>query len=336
MIKQFWIGWVWGLCLFVAIGSSGAHTLPAIAGPITVQAVSIPIDPLHPSNNSVGDLTYIGGLVLTSNAPEFGGFSGLEISSDGKQLTAISDRGYWLTADIRAEGAEGAEGNVPKGLDNVRMAPLLTSTKLPVQGSWADAEGLVRSPSGGMLVSFERRHRVWYYPFDVDGFNALPKPVKLPPVVKKIRSNKGLESVAYLDDGRLLMLTEQTFDIRDRLMGWLETPEGFDVIYVKPSGIFHITDMAKLPNGDLLLLERRYTIIGGPGMQIRYISKQDIRPGALLDGRIIASLSSRYNIDNMEGLAVRPGPNGETYLYLISDDNFNEIQRTLLLVFKLP
>jgi hypothetical protein len=36
----------------------------------------------------------------------------------------------------------------------------------------------------------------------------------------------------------------------------------------------------------------------------------------------------------MEGLAVRRGPRGETLLYVISDDNYWRLQRTLLLMFE--
>jgi hypothetical protein len=42
-----------------------------------------------------------------------------------------------------------------------------------------------------------------------------------------------------------------------------------------------------------------------------------------------------YEIDNMEGLSVHRNAGGETVLTLISDDNFSNIQRTLLLQFAL-
>jgi len=51
---------------------------------------------------------------------------------------------------------------------------------------------------------------------------------------------------------------------------------------------------------------------------------------------VLANLSFMdANIDNMEGIAVRRGTNGETLLYMISDDNFSARQRTLLLMFEL-
>ncbi len=42
------------------------------------------------------------------------------------------------------------------------------------------------------------------------------------------------------------------------------------------------------------------------------------------------------NLDNMEGLAVHAGPGGKTRITLISDNNFNEWERNLLLEFTLP
>ncbi len=40
-------------------------------------------------------------------------------------------------------------------------------------------------------------------------------------------------------------------------------------------------------------------------------------------------------LDNMEGVAARQSERGETLIYLISDDNFRLLQRTLLMVFAL-
>ena len=47
-------------------------------------------------------------------------------------------------------------------------------------------------------------------------------------------------------------------------------------------------------------------------------------------------LTDSFNIDNMEGIAVHKSRNNETIVTLISDDNFNFFQRTLLMQFKLP
>jgi len=55
-----------------------------------------------------------------------------------------------------------------------------------------------------------------------------------------------------------------------------------------------------------------------------------------VNGEVLAELSFQdANIDNMEGIAVRRGKNGETFLYLIADNNYSPLQRTVLLMFEL-
>ena len=51
---------------------------------------------------------------------------------------------------------------------------------------------------------------------------------------------------------------------------------------------------------------------------------------------MLATLERPLTVDNFEGLACRPGAGAETLLYLVSDDNFSQDQRTLLLMFSLP
>jgi hypothetical protein len=60
-----------------------------------------------------------------------------------------------------------------------------------------------------------------------------------------------------------------------------------------------------------------------------------IKPGAVIEGSVVFEADRNYNLDNMEALSVHRGPAGETVLTLLSDDNFNPLQRTLLLQFTL-
>ena len=49
----------------------------------------------------------------------------------------------------------------------------------------------------------------------------------------------------------------------------------------------------------------------------------------------LARLASPYAVDNLEGISVTTGTRGETLLWIISDDNFNPMQRNILLLFEL-
>lgn len=55
----------------------------------------------------------------------------------------------------------------------------------------------------------------------------------------------------------------------------------------------------------------------------------------LVDGRVLIAVDLAYQIDNMEAIGVHRGARGETVLTLLSDDNFNAIQRNVLLQFTL-
>jgi hypothetical protein len=72
-------------------------------------------------------------------------------------------------------------------------------------------------------------------------------------------------------------------------------------------------------------------------MRLRRIEAQNLAPSARVESEVLLEADMGQEIDNMEGLAVREGPGGETLITMISDDNFNALlQRTVLLEFALP
>ena len=90
-----------------------------------------------------------------------------------------------------------------------------------------------------------------------------------------------------------------------------------------------------LPSGDLLILERKFSWLGGVGIRIRRLVLSDIAPGAVVDGPAIFNADLGNEIDNMEGIDAHVSAEGETVLTMVSDDNFSLIQRNLLLQFTL-
>ena len=71
----------------------------------------------------------------------------------------------------------------------------------------------------------------------------------------------------------------------------------------RPEG-FRATDAALLPDGRLLVLNRRASWLEGAGAALVLIDPRTIRPGAVLTGREIARLEWPLIVDNMEGLSV--------------------------------
>jgi hypothetical protein len=84
------------------------------------------------------------------------------------------------------------------------------------------------------------------------------------------------------------------------------------------------------------LLQRRYTVAGGQGMRLSLKSADQIKPGQRMLDVELARMTPPLSVDSFEGLAVHADPTGGWTIYLLSDDNFNPLQRTLLLRFHLP
>jgi hypothetical protein len=70
-------------------------------------------------------------------------------------------------------------------------------------------------------------------------------------------------------------------------------------------------------------------------MLLKRVPAAEVKPGAAMEGEILLSAAGG-DIDNMEGLAVHQSPDGETRITIVSDNNFNDWERTLLLEFALP
>ena len=289
-----------------------------------VELIPFEFDPKHPERKQFGALTLMGAFQLDSKDKRFGGLSGLTVGADGK-LYAISDRAYWLSASIVSNG-----DNALADLVDWQITPMLTPAKTPVTGSLADAEALARAHDGSFLVAFEGRHRIWRY----DTLTSTPTPIPVPAELSRAPSNGGIEGLATLPDGRLLALTEEFANPDGSFKSWLLDGSQFAELSYRPAKGFRVTDCAALKNGDLLVLERRYVPLGVLSARVTLVEGKTIQPGAKLSGRELLKIAQPLVTENFEGLAVQETAKG-TMIYLVSDDNYNPFQQTLLLQFLL-
>lgn len=308
---------------------STRSTALAIEQTPLVELTAIDLDPNHPERKEFGRLTLLSAYELRSKERHFGGLSGLTIGADGK-LYAVSDTGYWVSADMRLD----SEAKLV-ALTTWNIQPLLSTTGAPVRNPLHDAEGLARTPDGSLLVSFEKAHRIWRYPPPPLTSRSLPVPVPVPAEVAKSPSNGGLEGITVLADGRLLALTEEFRNPDGSFKGWLIDGERFFALSYLPAEDFHVTDCAALSNGDVIVLERRYVPLGILSARLTLVPALGIRPGAKLIGDELLRLEYPLNVDNFEGVAVQEDPSMGTLIYVVSDNNFNSFQRTLLFQFRL-
>jgi len=304
---------------------------------VKFEVVARPIngfDLRDPLRQEFGALEFRGGIEIVSNQQGFGGFSGLRISPDGTRFISISDRGRWLRGKIVYEGTR------PSRISELELAPMLGANGLPLalQG-WFDTESLAED--GGILyVGIERVNQIVRFNYGRDGLLARGEPIAVPPEIKTLPYNRGLEALVFVPrdkplGGTLIAISERGLDENGNILGFLiggPSPGKFAFTY---SNDFDITDAALTPEGDLLILERSFSLLRGVGMRIRRVPLTQIKPGAVIEGSVVFEADRNYNLDNMEALSVHRGPAGETVLTLLSDDNFNPLQRTLLLQFTL-
>jgi hypothetical protein len=325
-----------GLAAFAALPAAARanDARPAAIEKIKVSARRFAdFEVREPQRRLFGPLLFRGGLTLHSRFPHFGGFSSLRVHDDGTFLSA-SDRAWWLSGRIVYDGT------APAGIADAAMAPMLgpDGRTLAARG-WFDTESLAED-GGTLYVGVERVHEIVRFDYGRDGFTARPEPLVLPPEIKALPRNQGLEALVVVPTGlplagTLIAISERGLDAAGNILGFLlggPAPGSFNV---RRSGDFDITDAAITPAGDLLILERRFALPAGPGMRIRRVPLAAVRPAALVDGEILVEADLGYEIDNMEGLSVHRAPDGAVVLSLISDDNFRAIERTLLLQFEL-
>jgi hypothetical protein len=98
---------------------------------------------------------------------------------------------------------------------------------------------------------------------------------------------------------------------------------------------FRVTAVTALPDGSLVTLERAFDMVRGVRVRVMRFAARDLVPGGTVRAEELARLAIPYAVDNLEGVFATRGARGETLLWLLSDNNFNRAQRTMLLLFEL-
>jgi hypothetical protein len=303
--------------------------------PIAIEIQCEPIaafDPHDPSRRRFGQLEFRGGLTLKSSSKDFGGLSAIRFLGDGAHFISLTDRGKWLTARLTYEGPH------PKAVVDALLAPILGADGYALAGRGRHDTESIADDDGLLYVGIEGVNKILRFDFAKDGVRARGHPIPVPPAIRTLPKNKGLEALVFVPrnqpiGGTLIAISERGLDSAGNIRGFLiggSAPGEFSVKRIKQ---FDVTDAALLPSGDLLILERSLSWPEGLLIQIRRISAGDIRPDALIDGPVLFEADLRFEIDNMEGLTVHRAADGETVLTLVSDDNFSALQRTILLQF---
>jgi len=313
----------------LCIGCAGQAPVGAAVPQRLVELVPTDVDGTDSERRDFGKMRLLSAYELRSKDRRFGGLSGLSIGADGF-LYAVSDRGYWLSARMVLNST----GKLADLVD-WQIEPLLSPQGAAVTDAWTDAEALTRTADGSFIVAFEQRHRLWRYPGPAKAFASAPTTISLPEAISQAPINGGMECLAALPDDRLLTLTEELKNPDGSFAGWVQENGRFERLAYFPASGYRVADCAALRNGDLIVLERRFTLITFWGARLTLVPAQQLRGGAKLRGVELLRLESPLFADNFEGVAVQEINDG-TAVYMVSDDNYHSLQRTLIYQFLLP
>lgn len=309
--------------LLTTIVEPGPDPEPGGISVARLTATPVALNDSDRAQDRIGRFRYRRGWVLRSDDRRFGGLSAMRI--DDGRVTAISDAGFLFDFPLPAR----------EGAGRVRIVPLQGGRWFRIRSAVRDAESIVLADATAWL-GFESANAVVRYRRSDWTVEAGHRPVAM----RRWRGNSGPEAMVRLADGRFLVFSEGRasgppfspvvlFDGDPAAAGTRTTA----LRYRRPDG-FRPTDAALLPDGRLLILNRRFSWLSGISAKLVVADISRLRPGGTIVGRDVAELRSPLVVDNMEALSIAR-ERGRTIVRIASDDNYMAIQRTLLLEFEL-
>ncbi len=272
---------------------------------------------------------FFGAERLPAGAEGRGGYSGLLVSESGDRLLAVSDHGHWL--QLRPLYRSGRLA----GLGEIGSGPLLDLSGVPVSETLRDAEALAAAPDGGVVVAFERQHRLWRYK-DMDSPRDVAE-LTAPEALSDLPDNAGLEAATLLCDGRLLLIAQRAAEAASAWSGHPGAWRTFDYRYDED---WQPTGATTLPDCQVAVLERRKTkkkdkaanarilVLSRETLASEALTRRDWRAGELL------RLTLPKRLGQFESIAARPAADGGAWLYMLSDNDAREDRDSVLLLLR--
>jgi hypothetical protein len=283
------------------------------------------LDESNLQRTTVGSLKFLSAWELRSDNGDFGGISAL-VALKGGRFLGVSDAGALIGFGMSGDDR----------VDRPFIAALPGAFGKGVTYKDRDSEGIAYDAvSGRVWVSYEHSHAIRRFPASMSRVDGMARPAAM----RHWPNNKGAEAMIRLSDGRFLAFAEGgaedgVYPAIQFSGDPVEPGTAHFPFRYRPTEGYRITDGTQLPDGRLLLLERRIGFPQGFTAKLLILDPTKIRRDAVVSGDVIATLEPPLLVDNMEGVAITQ-ENGRTVVWLISDNNFNAIQRTLLMKFVL-
>ena len=259
--------------------------------------------------------------------------SALAWSGDENILYALSDHGALFHFKPEFENT---------GLSNIQLLdafPLMGASGEDLSYPWSDSEGLyLKNGNNGhkgddeLLVSFELKPRLQWHQPDGRFIKKEALPEWLEDKANYYKRHKALESVTIHPEYGVITAPELPMEDADWQLLTLYQADGGELTTSRDeSKEMSICAIETLPDGDLLILERRHSLLA-PTWTTR-LTRLSVGRGAKLERDLVASMTvgGRMPVDNYEGLT----RHRDNRYFMVSDNNEHFMQQTLLVYFEI-
>jgi len=316
------------LLFFCLIHSSFISAEPSIANTLTLTPAQLKY---YEQNN----FKILGVMQIDSDAytkHRLVELSGIGWDQDQQDLIILSDRGFI----IHTKPVFNNDKLIDLKLRSYHQ--LLDENGKKLKGRASDSEGLALINSKNnqyndteLLVSFERIPRVVRYTTDGKLISNVPINNNLNDINNYESSNKALEAITIHVQFNIITGPERPLDSNNNLLSlhtlnnkqWLFKPDN--------ENYGSLVDLTTLPNNKIIALERIFPgIFSGISNVIHLLTLEE---NSLKQETLVRiSPADGYFNENFEGISWHE----KNRFFMISDDNSNFFQRTLLIYFEIP
>ena len=260
----------------------------------------------------------------TMEDSQFGGFSAIEVSENGRDIIVLSDRGAYTSGQISRDATGRITSIAAKpvqplhGADGKLLAPELS-----------DSEGIALAADGSVYVSFEGGARVLHYP-KLDGpAQNLPRPAEF----KAMQKNSALEALAIDAEGTLFTLPERSGGaVKPFPVYRFKNGKWDRRLQIPRVGGYLAVGADFGPDGKFYLLEREFRGLAGFSSRLR---RFNLGPKGFDAGETL--LETPVGLyDNLEGVSIWRDTAGRLTATMVSDDNFKFFLRSQIVEYQLP
>ena len=269
-------------------------------------------------------------MYATVNGVKFSEISDLAYYAKNQKLFMISDEGKLFTFEAKFS-------------DTIEVLEPIEAVKLTKKHGkkfkkWRkDSEGMTLDAEGRLLISFEGKAKIAWFHKNSDKQGQQIRKYAIPKALrnsKKFRSkNKSLEALAWHKKYGIVTATEWPLKKYDKKKQTIYTLNGKKWHFkAEPEAKSAISAIEVMDDGNILVLERSFTGYLDPFIvTLKKVYLNDCKKG-MCKTEILLKMNSHqgWDVDNFEGLAHV----GKNRYAMISDDNDNFFQKTLLIYFE--